>query len=62
MVQSAVKLQCGKYWAIYATGLSMSGDDTRGIILTKGNTIIKFDIKIEKPGGVPDFMSNIIHL
>ncbi len=33
-------------------GFTMTGDDTRGIILQKGSTVIKFDIKIETPGGV----------
>ncbi len=30
----------------------MTGDDARGIVLQKGSTMIKFDIKIETPGGV----------
>ncbi len=33
-------------------GFTMTGDNTQGIILQKGSTMIKFDIKIETPGGV----------
>ncbi len=33
-------------------GFTMTGDITWGIILQKGSTVIKFDIKIETPGGV----------
>ncbi len=33
-------------------GFTMIGDDTWGIILQKGSIVIKFDNKIETPGGV----------
>ncbi len=49
---TCIKFQSSKYGLFMQSGFNMTGDNTQGIILQKGSTVIKFDIRIQTPGDV----------